>query len=104
MTQLKCEASQWSYNKNNLCFLDSIKVGGAQASVSENTCCDSFIKQDDAAFSNSVGEPDLCADIACKAENCVHNSGCKCQADSIQIAGDSAVQNEQTCCSSFKCE
>ena len=104
MTNLNCGVGQCAHNKSNLCCLESIDVGGMEAVSSEHTCCKSFVEQSQGAFSNDVSNPSPTAEIGCRAENCQYNSDCKCHADSINVAGDYACCESDTCCSTFKCK
>ena len=45
--------------------------------------------------------PTLQMNVGCEATNCVHNSNCNCNADSIDVSGYNACNCDDTCCSSF---
>lgn len=103
MTNLNCDVANCAYNKNELCSLNSIDVGGKRAKECESTCCSSFVNQSQGSFSSDAGEASPQTEIACKAENCDYNSDCKCHAESINVAGDYASSEGETCCATFKC-
>ena len=42
MPELKCTVQTCVHNKQFLCDLDSIQVGGSSAKHAGETCCDSF--------------------------------------------------------------
>ncbi len=42
MTRLDCSVVNCTYNKDNSCCKDNIHVGGRNAKVTDQTCCDSF--------------------------------------------------------------
>lgn len=107
MTVLRCGVGNCAYNEDHLCYLNVIQVGGEDAEISDNTICDSFLEQSKSDFTNvanSVEKPSEYSDIGCKAEKCVYNHECVCHADSIEIEGDYASDNHETCCSTFKQE
>lgn len=105
MPDLVCSVENCTYNKEHLCALNEIKVGGEQATNSESTCCDSFRDQRD-SFSNceNCGCGTKRTDVECEAENCVFNEECKCHADSIDVCGCGATKARATECSTFRCE
>lgn len=103
MTNLNCGVANCSYNKNELCSLNSIDVGGNKATECEETCCKSFIEKSEGSFSNDASEASLQTEIGCKAENCEYNSNCKCHAEAINVAGDFASSEGETCCETFRC-
>ena len=42
MPELKCTVQTCVHNKQFLCDLDAIEIGGNSAKHAEETCCDSF--------------------------------------------------------------
>ncbi|WP_061996128.1 DUF1540 domain-containing protein [Clostridium sp. ATCC 25772] len=102
MTKLSCSASNCANNNKKYCCISSIDVTGNSAVNSEETCCSSFREKND-TFTNCTTEPNPSVNIACKAENCIHNSDKKCYAESIHIAGQSAYNDVETECSTFSC-
>lgn len=101
MPKLNCGVSNCAHNCSDQCCLNQIDVSGSAATNSVETCCSNFIEQTGAT--NSLESPNMALEVECKAENCTHNSNCKCCADSIDIAGQGACNCGDTCCSSF-CE
>lgn len=105
MTKLDCTVTNCYYNKDKLCCLDSIKVEGTTAEVSEGTACASFRDSKKDTFYNSCtcnDRPKDILDIVCAAEKCVYNESCNCTADSIHVAGDKACDCRETKCATFK--
>ena len=72
MTRLDCSVVNCAYNKEDSCCKDNIHVGGKNAKVTDETCCESY------------------------------NHSCKCAADQIQVSGSNACHCDQTECATFK--
>ena len=53
MPELKCTVQTCVHNKQFLCDLDAIQVGGDQAKTARETCCDSFQERKANGTSNS---------------------------------------------------
>lgn len=112
MPQLRCTVQTCVHNKQMLCDLDTIQVGGGQARSSKETCCDSFQERAlgpaMARTSNSVGDiaensASSLTDIDCKAVECMYNDNCKCHAGRISVEGSEAKEAESTECATFEC-
>lgn len=101
MPVLDCSVRTCSYNAEDKCSLDSIKVEGSNAEISESTSCASFKKRSGDSYSSSQRSPQNALDIDCKAQKCTFNESMKCQAEHIGIAGGSAKTVHETECSSF---
>lgn len=103
MNKLSCNVTDCANNQKGYCCLDKIHVDGPGATVSDGTCCASFTKKN-ASASNAVGSahygtPDT--NIDCKAHNCVHNCGCKCDASNVRVGcscGSANVMSQTECC------
>lgn len=107
MTDLKCSVTNCYYNKEKLCCLDSIKVDGTTAEISDETACASFKDRPENNFSNSCGcssAPNHSIKIDCMAEKCVHNTACCCTASAIDVDGANACTCRDTRCSTFRME
>ncbi|ATD56050.1 DUF1540 domain-containing protein [Clostridium chauvoei] len=100
MPKLNCCANNCTHNSENYCCRNQIDVGGENATHSGGTCCESF-QESDGSFTNSIQSPNTNLSIACNATNCIHNSNCQCDAESVSVSGVSACTSEQTECSSF---
>lgn len=106
MTKLNCTVTSCRYNDNEAkrCSLDSIKVEGTTAEISDGTACASFAEKKD-NMTNSCGcRPKTSLSIECMAEKCIYNSDCKCTAAHIDVAGDGACDFGETRCATFTCE
>ncbi|MCI8891652.1 MAG: DUF1540 domain-containing protein [Eubacterium sp.] len=101
MPRLECSVTNCRYNKEHGCIRENISVGGAGASSTSETCCDSFEERRGDSFMNSVKEPSERVNIRCEAKKCVHNDDCSCQADGIDVGGSNACRCEQTACGTF---
>ncbi|MBA4701359.1 MAG: DUF1540 domain-containing protein [Ruminococcus sp.] len=53
MPELKCTVQTCVHNKQFLCELDKIQVGGSDAKTARETCCDSFSERTTNGYSNS---------------------------------------------------
>lgn len=109
MPILGCTVVTCSYNKENKCCLDNIKVEGASAQINEATACGSFRDKTKETYSNSLegcgcGGPKSNVTIDCAATKCVHNESCKCAADKIDVAGSNACTCGETKCDTFCCQ
>ena len=47
MTRLDCSVVNCAYNKEDSCCKDNIHVGGKNAKVTDETCCESFREKKD---------------------------------------------------------
>ena len=103
MPELKCTVQTCRHNKNFLCDLDKIQVGGSNAKRAGETCCDSFQERHGDTYSNVAGEADPATDIHCEAKECKYNEQCKCHAGKISVEGSNACRCESTDCATFKC-
>jgi len=56
MPELKCTVQTCVHNKQFLCDLDAIEVGGSSAKNAEETCCDSFQERKGNGYSNSYSD------------------------------------------------
>ena len=71
MPQLKCTVQTCVHNKQFLCDLDEITVGGESAKNPKETCCDSFQERKEGSYTNSMKEASDCSCVDCKATNCM---------------------------------
>lgn len=103
MPALVCSARNCRYNDSMYCCKGDIEVGGENAHICEDTCCESFHErtEDNAKDSCSCGTPDRKIDIRCEAENCEYNDRCVCHADHVDISGAGACRCEETECMTF---
>ncbi|MCD7763582.1 MAG: DUF1540 domain-containing protein [Lachnospiraceae bacterium] len=103
MPALVCSAKNCMYNDSMYCCKDGIQVGGEQAKVCQDTCCESFHERSDSA-KDSCGcdaRPNRTMDIRCEARACEYNDSCVCHANHVDIAGVSACRCEETECVTF---
>lgn len=100
MPKLNCGVENCAYNAERCCCLGSIDVDGSHStSCTEGTCCNSFVEDDGAH--NCSGVPEANSEVACKAVSCMHNENAKCNANSIDVAGNGASNSIETECSTF---
>ncbi len=99
MPSLSCSVQNCGNNAEGCCCLNEIKVDGNHPDTPEGTCCNSFTDQ--VGASNSTSTPNDQLNVMCEATDCVHNKGCTCCADSIDVAGFGASNSLDTQCSSF---
>lgn len=103
MTHLNCGVDNCVHNSDDYCCINSIEIAGAKAKSSASTCCDSF-EEATGEFTNSMESPSPSLDIKCKAETCMYNCDCHCEAEHVDISGQAACDCEETECSTFCCE
>ena len=65
MPQLKCTVQTCVHNKQFLCDLDEITVGGESAKNPKETCCDSFQERKEGSYTNSMKEASDCSCVDC---------------------------------------
>ncbi|MCI8326894.1 MAG: DUF1540 domain-containing protein [Lachnospiraceae bacterium] len=104
MTKLECSVKSCAYNEEPYCCKGDITVGGSEAKNTSETCCSSFQEKTRDCACNSVGQKSEDIEINCKAEKCVHNENCKCDANRIGIVGGVAKECKDTQCASFCCQ
>ena len=102
MPQLKCTVQTCVHNKQFLCDLDEITVGGESAKNPTETCCDSFQESKEGSYTNSMNEASDCSCVDCKATNCMYNKECECHAGKISVEGGDAKQASGTECATFQ--
>ena len=105
MPLLSCMVTNCVYNKDELCSKGDIKVGGRDAKVADETCCDSFLDRADSPVTNSMTSGCGCSTIRVDYEacNCKFNEDKKCVAREISIDGACADKCDDTVCESFRC-
>lgn len=103
MTKLNCSVTSCLHNEDRLCCLNSIKVEGTTANVSDATECASFEGRGRESYKNSSGyeQPKQSLMIECMAQKCIYNADCKCTASHIDVAGDGACVCGDTKCATF---
>ena len=104
MAELICGARSCTYNKDCLCSIGFIMVGGKHADKSDDTCCESFVvkRGDGDSYTSSLSHPSKVISIDCEAVKCVYNQNYKCVAAHVDIRGEKANQSRETACATFK--
>lgn len=88
---LNCSATNCGHNNCGLCYAGAINVSGSSATTTSNTCCSSFVEQDNGSFTNCANCTCTKTEhIRCEAGNCSHNEGGSCKAGSVQINAQTA--------------
>lgn len=105
MPLLNCLATTCVHNKEEYCSKNDIKVGGSNATSSDQTCCESFEERREGSMTNcaSCGTASEKTDVCCKACDCDYNEAEHCHAGKIGIAGSNACKSDETKCGTFKC-
>lgn len=105
MPKLSCTVVDCTHNKDNLCCLDSIKVGNPNAVKSCETECDSFTQKDDIVKKvvSAVERPVSALNIQCDACECTYNDNNSCTATDVCICGNECCKCSDTQCDTFKC-
>lgn len=101
MTRLDCNVIGCTYNEDNCCKRNEIRVAGEDAVRSSETCCDSFFPRGSGSASNSFGTPEKNTEVSCDALECVYNHRNNCRANHIGISGSLADSRGGTECASF---
>lgn len=107
MPELRCAVQTCAHNKNSLCSLDTIEVGGSNATQSKDTCCDSFREKRTDGYTNCADGGCGCgcaserSQINCKAHDCQYNHGCSCHAGKVNVQGTNAHKSQATQCGTF---
>lgn len=109
MPELKCTVQTCVHNKQFLCDLDAIEVGGNSAKHAEETCCDSFQERKESGYANSYSDvtENTASDrseIDCKATDCMYNEKYHCHAGKISVEGSNACDCGETECATFTCK
>ena len=104
MPGLVCSAQSCVYNDAMYCSRGNIEVGGADAQVCQDTCCESFQGRSGDSAKNTMKSGCTCtqSDIHCEAKNCMHNQNCVCHAEKVDIAGAAACRCDETECVTFE--
>ncbi len=103
MTVLDCNVVNCSYNENNCCRRNDIRVEGMQAKAPSETCCASYQHRGCGCGRNAAGEASRNTEIMCEAVGCRFNDSKKCTAKHIGITGGHADSSRETECGSFEC-
>ncbi|MCD7883340.1 MAG: DUF1540 domain-containing protein [Lachnospiraceae bacterium] len=103
MPALVCSAKNCRYNDSMYCCKGEIEVGGKQAQICEETCCESFYERTGDCMKDSCGcgHADRTIGIQCAAVNCEYNDKCVCVADHVDISGAGACCSDETECVTF---
>ena len=106
MAKISCEVLGCEYNCDGGCRLDTIKVEGEDAVVSDETVCESYTDKKEKGCVNCTPSNCACnnAEVECDAEECKYNSDCLCTADRITVGCQNAHCCEETACLTFKAE
>ena len=68
MPALVCSAQNCVYNNAMYCSREDIRVGGANASACQDTCCESFQERKTESMKSSMGTPSTATRIDCEAK------------------------------------
>lgn len=101
MPALVCSAQNCVYNNAMYCSRGDIKVGGEDAVVCQDTCCESFQERRREFAKSSAGSPSTRIEIRCEARNCRYNDSCICHAEHVDISGAAACRCDETECVTF---
>jgi hypothetical protein len=88
-TVTKCDASECSYNADNICHALAITIGDESNPMCD-TFCQSSMKGGDSSGMAGVG--------ACKVASCSHNSSLECDCSAIEVGH----QGREAECLSFE--
>ena len=102
MTGLTCSVNTCINHCGGYCSLHSVKVGGHQAAMKDETYCGSFAQREEGS-SNSAASctPNPHMTVKCSAQNCAHYKNGRCGAEDIIVSGGSAAAMQETLCDTF---
>lgn len=104
MLKINCDAINCSHNNDKICFANVVNIGGKNAKKDCDTCCGSFLDQNNYGdLTNNVNDKgSQCSALTCNVVSCSYNSNNLCNADAIQVDGKGANLYTETFCSTFK--
>ena len=83
---LKCSATNCTFNKNLECSAGAIYISGIQADKSEQTTCSSYVDKISNSLISGVSlERTHPNNIRCEAYKCKYNRSENCTADNVKI-------------------
>ena len=104
MTQVNCTVQGCSYSREGACYAKSIVVGGKGATLTDGTCCGTFLNE--TAYSNLADHTEYlsaCDSVKCTVATCVHHAHATCQLSQIEVSGaDEASVYTETDCLNFE--
>ena len=106
MARVNCGVSSCSYNKEGICYADTVNIGGKGATHRESTCCGSFLNPQHysnlAEFTSNRGSADK---ITCQVDTCSYNADQECRLSDITVGGiREATMYTETMCQSYNKE
>ncbi len=106
MARISCEVYNCEYNCDGGCRLDTIKVEGEDATVSDETACESYTDRNEKGCVNCTPASCACnnSEVECDAVECKYNDDCYCTADRIKVGSSSAHRKDETECMTFTVE
>ncbi|MCB2293125.1 DUF1540 domain-containing protein [Clostridium algoriphilum] len=104
MSKINCGVANCSHNNDNTCFANIINVGGKSAKKNDDTCCATFmdVKLYSKLTNNINDKGNECNAITCNVGTCTYNADNLCNAESIDVNGDSVNLYTETDCCTFK--
>lgn len=100
MARVNCGVSSCSYNKERICYADSVNIGGKGATKRESTCCGSFLDHQHysnlAEHTSNRGSAEL---ITCQVDTCAYNAKQECRLTDIEVGGsrEASIYTETRC-------
>lgn len=95
-TNLKCNATNCTFNQDMECSAGAINIKGTHADTNDGTSCSSYVDSSSNAFVNSVNPARTNTyNISCDAVKCKYNKNKNCKAKNVNIGADNA------CCDTF---
>lgn len=104
MDKIRCEVTNCSHNKKEVCFANCVDIVGSSAKKEYDTACGSFLNRlHYSELTNNTLSSGSCDCLKCTVETCDFNSNHLCTLDSIKVSGQGNVEyHNQTECASFK--
>lgn len=103
MTRVRCQAETCSHNSSGTCYANGISVLGGMANKKADTSCSSFLEKGVySSLTNNTATGGDCDRIACSVMSCIYQKNGGCNAESIEVGGQSASTYCETECNTFR--
>lgn len=85
MSAISCSVESCYYNGEGICGAHILNIGGKGSEVTEETCCETYIKRSyDDSLSNQMERGDTSL-ILCKVNTCAYHAKDHCTLPAIEV-------------------
>ena len=107
MSTISCSVESCYYNAEGICGAHILNIGGKNSVITEETCCETYIKRSyDDSLSNSAenrGSASHTDAVLCKVNTCAYHAKDHCMLGDIEVGTlKDAQTSEDTDCLSFE--